>query len=112
MSRAAVGSRPGNLSRAASRRPRQQGASTFNRFPRPVVQASSLQAGSLHYGVSTVFQNPLRGMADEFQTAFQIELFLDAHAVGFDGLDPQMQSMGDFAAAESLTDQFKDFQFA
>ena len=55
--------------------------------------------------------HPIEGVVDQFGSAFQAELALDVFAVGFDGLDAQVQFVSNLARAMPLADQV-DVAFA
>src|SRR3989442_3725101 len=56
--------------------------------------------------------NPLRCALGQFGSCLEAQLVLDVLAVGFDGLDAQVQGVGDLARAPALTDQPEHLQLA
>src|SRR2546425_610444 len=56
--------------------------------------------------------HPLRGVLQELSGVVQFQFFLDAGAVGFDGLDAQAQFFGNAPRAETLPNELKHFELA
>ena len=56
--------------------------------------------------------DPADGFADEGGGVLGAELFLEAGAVGLDGLDGEVEATGDLAGAEALTDELEDLEFS
>lgn len=51
------------------------------------------------------------GVLEEFVSVFQVELLLEARAVGLDGVNIQPQPLRDLVAVQALADQLEDLQF-
>ena len=55
---------------------------------------------------------PADGEENEFGNAAQIELFHDVGAMGFDGVDAEIQKVGDVFVGFAFGDELEDFAFA
>src|SRR5256885_15276961 len=52
----------------------------------------------------------LHGVTDQFRTACEVQLFLDALAMGLYGFHRQAQFFGDLAWADAVTDHLEDLE--
>ncbi len=54
----------------------------------------------------------MHGVPDQVRSLLQVQLPLDVLAVGFDGLDTQLQRFGDLPRTAARTDQAQHLQLA
>jgi len=55
---------------------------------------------------------PFHRVLHQLARASQAKFFFDVRLVGFDGLDAEMQDLGDLPSSMAIADKAEDFQFA
>ena len=63
-------------------------------------------------GLVQDFIGPVYGKFNQAGKMFELQFFFEVFAVGADGLDTEMETIGNFLGGKSLANESQDFQLA